>query len=249
MKNRTFIGIICIVLAVLTTFVVSPMVNRMSEGKTEVVRFVKDLSQGAQITEDDIETVDLVKSSLPESFIADSSEVIGKFAKSDLYTGDIATDAKLTADANASVNILNALSEDKVAMSVTIASFAGGLSGKLKNGDIISFYVTDEDERTSIPQTLKYVRVITTTTAGGVDENDVQPNDDGTFELPTTITVLVSVAQAQELAHYEENATMHVALVYRGNEETAQQFLAQQDEILKSTAAETPTENGGNENG
>ena len=30
---------------------------------------------------------------------------------------------------------------------------------------------------------------------------------------------------------------MHVALVYRGNEETAQQFLAQQDEILKSTAA------------
>lgn len=44
MKNRTFIGLICIVLAVLTTFVVSPMVNRMSEGKTEVVRFVRDLS-------------------------------------------------------------------------------------------------------------------------------------------------------------------------------------------------------------
>ncbi len=249
MKNRTFIGLICIVLAVLTTFVVSPMVNRMSEGKTEVVRFVKDLSQGAQITEDDIEVVNLVKSSLPEAFIADSSEVIGKFAKSDLYAGDIAMEAKLTADANASVNVLNALSGDKVAMSVSIASFAGGLSGKLRNGDIISFYVTDDDDQTTIPETLKYVRVITTTTAGGVDENDVQPNEDGTFELPTTITVLVSVAQAQELANYEEIATMHVALVYRGNDEIAQQFLDKQEEILSVAAATEPTEEGGEANG
>ena len=249
MKNRTFIGLICIVLAVLTTFVVSPMVNRMSEGKTEVVRFVKDLSQGAQITEDDIEVVNLVKSSLPEVFIADSSEVIGKFAKSDLYAGDIAMEAKLTADANASVNVLNALSGDKVAMSVSIASFAGGLSGKLRNGDIISFYVTDDDDQTTIPETLKYVRVITTTTAGGVDENDVQPNEDGTFELPTTITVLVSVAQAQELANYEEIATMHVALVYRGNDEIAQQFLDKQEEILSVAAATEPTEEGGEANG
>lgn len=249
MKNRTFIGLICIVLAVLTTFVVSPMVNRMSEGKTEVVRFVKDLSQGAQITEDDIEVVNLVKSSLPEAFIADSSEVIGKFAKSDLYAGDIAMEAKLTSDANASVNVLNALSGDKVAMSVSIASFAGGLSGKLRNGDIISFYVTDDDDQTTIPETLKYVRVITTTTAGGVDENDVQPNEDGTFELPTTITVLVSVAQAQELANYEEIATMHVALVYRGNDEIAQQFLDKQEEILSVAAATEPTEEGGEANG
>lgn len=249
MKNRTFIGLICIVMAVVTTFVVSPMVNRMSEGKTEVVRFVKDISQGAQITEDDIEVVNLVKSSLPESFIAETGEVVGKFAKSDLYAGDVAMEAKLTADANASVNILNALSGDKVAMSVSIASFAGGLSGKLRNGDIISFYVTDDDDRTTIPETLKYVRVITTTTAGGVDENDVQPNEDGTFELPTTITVLVSVSQAQELANYEENATMHVALVYRGNEETAQQFLAQQDEVLSDVAVTHPNEDGGETNG
>ena len=242
MKNRTFIGLICIVMAVVTTFVVSPMVNRMSEGKTEVVRFVKDISQGAQITEDDIEVVNLVKSSLPESFIAETGEVVGKFAKSDLYAGDVAMEAKLTADANASVNILNALSGDKVAMSVSIASFAGGLSGKLRNGDIISFYVTDDDDRTTIPETLKYVRVITTTTAGGVDENDVQPNEDGTFELPTTITVLVSVSQAQELANYEENATMHVALVYRGNE-------AQQDEVLSDVAVTHPNEDGGETNG
>ena len=77
MKNRTFIGVICIVLAVLTTFVVSPMVNKMSEGKAAVVRFTKDIAQGAQITEDDIEVVNLTKSSLPENFIPDKTAVIG----------------------------------------------------------------------------------------------------------------------------------------------------------------------------
>ena len=242
MKNRTFIGVICIVLAVLTTFVVSPMVNKMSEGKAAVVRFTKDILQGAQITEDDIEVVNLVKSSLPENFLSDKAAVIGMFANADLYKGDIATDAKLTADANASINILGALTGDKVAMSVTIASFARGLSAKLQNGDIVSIYVTDKEGNTTIPASLKYVRVITTTTAGGVDENEVEPNEDGTFDLPTTITVLVSVAQAQELANYEENAKMHVALVYRGDEETAQQFLDKQDKYLKENA-------GGEQNG
>ena len=242
MKNRTFIGVICIVLAVLTTFVVSPMVNKMSEGKAAVVRFTKDIAQGAQITEDDIEVVNLAKSSLPENFIPDKTSVIGMFANAELYKGDIATDAKLTADANASINILGALTGDKVAMSVTIASFARGLSAKLQNGDIVSFYVTDKEGNTTIPASLKYVRVITTTTAGGVDENEVEPNEDGTFDLPTTITVLVSVSQAQELANYEENAKMHVALVYRGDEETAKKFLDKQDQYLKNNA-------GGEQNG
>ncbi len=33
MKNRTLIGIVCIVLAVAVTFLVSPLVNRISEQK------------------------------------------------------------------------------------------------------------------------------------------------------------------------------------------------------------------------
>lgn len=141
MKNRTFIGIICIVLAVLTTFVVSPMVNKMSEGKAEIVRFTKNVPQGAQITENDIEVVNIAKNSIPEGASSDKKNVIGMYANSELYKGDIATGAKLTADAKASVNILNSLSGDKVAMSITITSFARGLSAKLQNGDIYDYFM------------------------------------------------------------------------------------------------------------
>ena len=238
MKNRTLIGLLCIVLAVLTTFVVSPMVNRMSEGKTETVRFTKDLSQGAQISDADVEVAKLTRSSLPQGFLAKKSDVVGKFANADLYQGDIATEKKLTTDANNSVNILNALSGSKVAMSITIKSLANGLSAKLQGGDIISIYVTDKDNKTTVPTTLKYVKVITTTTAGGVDETDVVENEDGTKALPTTVTVLVTVRQAQQLANFEKNATMHVALVYRGEEKTADKFIAKQDKYLKNLETE-----------
>ncbi len=233
MKNRTVIGIICIILAVAITFGISPMVNKMTEGKTEVITFSKKLSKGAQITEEDIAVTSLLKSGLPDGVIKDKSVVIGKYTNSDVYKGDVATVAKLTDDANASDNILSALNGDKVAMSITIKSFAGGLSGKIQNGDIVSIYVAEKDKESAVPPELKYVKVITTTTSGGVDENEVVPNEDGTFDLPTTITVLVTVKQAQLLADYEKNATMHVALVYRGNNKTAEKFIRTQDKYLK----------------
>ena len=238
MKNRTLIGLLWIVLAGLTTFVVSPMVNKMSEGKTDAVRFTKDISQGAQITEKDVEVAKLTRSSLPQGFLAKKADVVGKYANADLYQGDIATAKKLTTDANNTVNVLNALTGSKVAMSITIKSFAGGLSAKLQGGDIISIYVTDKDNKTTVPATLKYVKVITTTTAGGVDETDVVENEDGTKALPTTVTVLVTVRQAQQLASFEKNATMHVALVYRGEEKTADKFIAKQDKYLKNLETE-----------
>lgn len=242
MKNRTVIGIVCIVLAVAVTFVVSPLVNKISDQKTEVVRFTADVGHGVKITEDHIELAEISNSALPDKPLKTKDAVIGKYATADLFKGDIATESKVTDNANTANDIMASLKGDKIAMSITINSFAGGLSGKLENGDIVSIYVTDKDEVTEVPAALKYVKVITTTTSGGIDENDVIENEDGSFELPTTITVLVTVEQAKILANYEENAVMHVALVYRGDDATADKFLKVQDEYLEKakTTKEEP---------
>lgn len=242
MKNRTVIGIVCIVLAVAVTFVVSPLVNKISDQKTEVVRFTADVGHGVKITEDHIELAEISNSALPDKPLKTKDAVIGKYATADLFKGDIATESKVTDNANTANDIMASLKGDKIAMSITINSFAGGLSGKLENGDIVSIYVTDKDNVTEVPAALKYVKVITTTTSGGIDENDVIENEDGSFELPTTITVLVTVEQAKILANYEENAVMHVALVYRGDDVTADKFLKVQDEYLEKakTTKEEP---------
>lgn len=244
MKNRTAIGIVCIILAVAVTFVVSPLVNNISDKKTEVVRFTADVSHGTEIKDTDIELVEISNSALPEKVIKDKNAVVGKYATTDIFKGDFATESKVTDNANTASDIMASLKGDKVAMSITINSFAGGLSGKLENGDIVSIYVTNKDDETENPAALKYVRVITTTTSGGIDENDVVENEDGSFELPTTITVLVSVEQAKILANYEESATMHVALVYRGDDATANKFLKAQDDYFAKKNVSEDDKNG-----
>lgn len=245
MKNRTVIGIVCIILAVAVTFVVSPLVNKISDQKTEVIRFTADVGHGVKITDEHIELVEISNSALPDKTIKSKEAVVGKYATADLFKGDIATESKVTDNANTANDIMASLKGDKIAMSITINSFAGGLSGKLENGDIVSIYVTNKDEVTEVPASLKYVKVITTTTSGGIDENDVIQNEDGSFELPTTITVLVTVEQAKILANYEENAVMHVALVYRGDDATSEKFLKVQDEYLeKAKVNKEETKNG-----
>ena len=58
-------------------------------------------------------------------------------------------------------------------MSITIKSFATGLSGKLQSGDIVSVVAPDfkKQGQTVIPPELKYVEVIGVTASSGYDAN------------------------------------------------------------------------------
>lgn len=231
--NRTMIGIICMIIAVAITFLVAPFVNRISEDTTTVLRLSQDVKQGMQITAEQLETVKVKTDTISKNVLRTQTEIIGKYAASNLYSGDYLTLAKLSGEADTAEDIFMALDGTKVAVSITIDSFAAGLSGKLRNGDIISILVTDkEHKKTEIPGELTYVKVITTTTAGGVDNTSIVKNEDGSYELPSTVTVLVNTAQAKLLAQYEEDTVLQVALVYRGDKATADQFLQKQSEFF-----------------
>ena len=83
------------------------------------------------------------------------------------------------------------------------------------------------------------MKVVTTTTADGIDKNEIIKNDDGSFELPSTITVLANNEQAKLLAEYEGTTNIHVALVYRGDKDTANKFLNIQNDYFKTSGGAT----------
>lgn len=230
MKNRTIIGIVCMVLAVAITFLIAPLVNNIASDTTSVIRISNNLKQGAQITEADVEEVKVKTDTMPKNIILKKKDVVGKYAASNLYSGDYFTTAKISGEANTADDVFATLDGNKMAVSLTIDTFAAGLSAKLQNGDIISIIVTPKNAAESnIPDELKYVKVITTTTSGGIDKDLIVKNEDGSYELPSTITVLVNEKQAKLLAHYEGNADMQAALIYRGDKNTANKFLTKQD--------------------
>ena len=95
MKNRTVIGVICMVLAVVITFAVAPLVNRLTSGISEVVRLSTDVKQGVQITAEHLETVKVKTDTIPEGAVTDPNEIIGKYADVE-HKCDKITDIDLT---------------------------------------------------------------------------------------------------------------------------------------------------------
>ena len=250
MKNRTIIGIICMIAAVAITFAAGPLVNRMTADTTTILRLTEDVNQGAQLTEDHLEEVKINTAALSPGILTDKEQIVGKYAVSNLYAGDYLTDDKISDNADSAEDIFASLDGSKIAVSVPIATFAAGLSGKLQNGDIISLIFVEQDtNETLIPDQLQYVKVITATTAGGIDKEDIIKNEDGSFEIPSTVTVLANNEQALLLAKYEAEGTIQAALVFRGEKEKADEFLAKQDAIFSSPAPAQPQNSGGGSNG
>ena len=242
-RNRTVIGVLCILLALIICFGVTPLFSRSASEKTEIVRVTKDIKEGDEITAEMIQTVEVGAYNLPQNLMADKKEVVGKYATADLAAGDYILSSKLSAVPAAENAYLYNLDGKKQAISVTIKSFATGLSGKLESGDIVTVIVADYQGKgeTAIPPELQYVEVISVTASSGYDANTGEVVDEK--ELPSTVTLLVTTEQAKVLAELEQDSELHLALVYRGTPENAAKFIAAQDALIEELYAEPEPEN------
>lgn len=242
-RNRTVIGVLCILLALIICFGVTPLFSRSASEKTEIVRVTKDIKEGDEITAEMVQTVEVGAYNLLQNLMTDKKEVVGKYATADLAAGDYILSSKLSAVPAAENAYLYNLDGKKQAISVTIKSFATGLSGKLESGDIVTVIVADYQGKgeTAIPPELQYVEVISVTASSGYDANTGEVVDEK--ELPSTVTLLVTTEQAKVLAELEQDSELHLALVYRGTPENAAKFIAAQDALIEELYAEPEPEN------
>lgn len=242
-RNRTVIGVLCILLALVICFGVTPLFSRSASEKAKIVRVIADVNKGDQITDDMVQTVEVGAFNLPIDIMTEKKEVIGKYATADLKVGDYILASKLAIEPAAENAYLYNLDGSKQAISVTIKSFATGLSGKLKSGDVVTVIVANYKGRgeTVIPAELQYVEVISVTASSGYDANTGKAMEDKK-ELPSTVTLLVTVEQAKVLAELEQDSELHLALVYRGTPENAAKFIEAQDALIEELYAEPEEE-------
>jgi len=255
LKNRTTVGILCIVLSLVVCFGITPLFNQSISQKIEIVRVAKEIKQGDEITKDMVQTIEVGSYNLPENIIKTKETVIGTFAKADFAVGDYILNTKVSKTPAYENAYLYNLDGTKQAISLTLKTFAGGLSGKLQSGDIVSVIAPDFREQglTVIPPELKYVEVISVTAPSGYDANTgEQTNSDDDRELPSTVTLLVTPEQGNILAELEAEGKSHLSLVFRGENKQAQEFIAIQEEVINKlhhpelavepTSAELPVE-------
>ena len=168
-KKRTLLGVFCVVLALVVAFVLAPMLYQRQTEMVPVVQMAGNVSQGTVLAEENLELVEIPAANVPQGALTEKAQAVGQFTTAGLFAGDVVTAAKVTQESMQADDVLATLDGSKVAVSITIDSFAAGLSGKLKNGDVISLIVTgNHGLEATVPQSLQYVQVITTTTSAGV---------------------------------------------------------------------------------
>ena len=240
LKNRVVIGVACIVLFLIICFAVTPLFNQTISEKTEIVRVVKEIRLGEEITPDMVKSVEVGAYNLPEDVVKNTDTAIGKFASADLVPGDYIIASKIAEEPAAENAYLYNLNGEKQAIAVSVKSFANGLSGKLQSGDIVSVIAPDFKKQgvTVIPPELQYVEVIAVTANSGADANTGELSEDGEDrELPDTVTLLVTPEQSMILAELEADGDIHLSLVFRGEQKQVAEFIAAQETVLSELYA------------
>ena len=227
LKNRTVLGLICIVLSLIICFGLTPLFNSAVQSQVEIVRMARDVKQGEMISADMVTAVKVGGYNLPANVIRQKENAVGRYAKIDMQSGDYILSGKLSDMPLAEFAYLHELDGSREAISITIKSFAAGLSGKLEAGDIVSIIASDVGDfrmTIALPE-LRYVKVLAVTDSKGNDKGDDS-------ELPSTITLLVVPAQALILAELEVTGKIHCTLAYRGPQENRDKFLRIQEDFF-----------------
>ncbi len=247
-KNRTVLGIFCIAVSLLICFAITPLVNAGLSKKVAIVRFNQMVQEGEQITKNMVDVVEVGNHNLPENVVRNLADVEGKYLTATVYAGDYILTDKISEEPSAENKYLYNLNGEKQAMSITINTFAEGLSGKLKSGDIVSVIAPDYlgSGETVIPAELKYVEVIAVTAKSGYDANtEEQRTEEEEKELPSTVTILVRPEQSRLLARLEAEGEIHLSLVFRGEAEKTLEFIKAQDQVLDEMKAEEEADTQG----
>ncbi|MDF1616170.1 Flp pilus assembly protein CpaB [Petrocella sp. FN5] len=247
LRNRTVLGIASIVLSLIICFGLTPLFNQVISEKVSVARITENIQKGDLITSKMIETVEIGGYNLPDTVLRQEENIVGNYALTELHAGDYILNSKISSKPLANYEYLTDFDGSERAISVSIKSFAAGMSGKLEPGDIVTVMVSDfgDMRETVSPAELQYVEVLAVTAGTGLDTDEYEIDQEAIEkdkELPATVTLKVSDKQAKLLAEMEAKGKIHIVFVYRGEKENADKFLDEQKLILSESEDEAKAE-------
>lgn len=196
LRNKFFIGIVCIILGLVIGFVAIPQVqNKGTTDLVQAVRLKQDVLKGDEITEEKVETITISQKLIPAGTANSLSSFPSRFAVSQLYAGDFLTAGKL-ANAQSTQDVMAlATAKGMKVISITLPSLASGVSGQLQPGDVVTVLshiknntVDQSDTLNPQSETLDDVATDTTDTSAGImPSTDIPSAASETTMVPETL--------------------------------------------------------------
>lgn len=241
-RSKGFAGATCIIAGLICAFVISPLLQTKASKTTEVLTLTQDVSVGTKITEDMLKMEERGKLNLPANVLRSVTDAIGKYVSVAGTLGDVLTSYRISDSVISDDPELVALPVGKLAISASLASLEQSVSGKLRAGDIIQLFAVEEAQDNvgryasrAVPE-LQRVEVLSVTniSAQNIVTGDQTPDTD---RQVATIVLAVNVDQANILAGLAHSATLHAALVTRGDAKSSAAALQQQEDYFTEVAA------------
>ena len=226
-NKRIIIGAGCAAVSVILCFVVAPIIANASSGLVNVVVANEFIRKGDVISPDSLKIVSINKNALPEGYVKEIKDVQLKYASCDIYPMDVITLGKVQTHFNDKNSILSSLGEF-TAYSLRLSNLSDYVAGHIETGDVVSIVIDTPSGTGVIPPSLRYVKVITTTSSDGKDKTG---SEEGF--LPANVTLLLTEDQAVELFSYSETRDISLILRAKSGTESAEVFLSEQYEYLK----------------
>lgn len=199
-KNRTIIGIICILLAFAVLLVALPLINTFSDKKVTIVRPKVEISQGHQILPEELEEIDVKVYNLPDDALHSIGEVQYKFATCNIKPGDYIFSSKISESAATFNDVVYSLKNNETML--TISAKNDALARYLENGDVIELLFDGnlkENGKDLIVSykldAIRFVRIIALF-ANGVPREKRTVDESGTYAPPDEIGIVVTIDQA-----------------------------------------------------
>lgn len=180
-RNKILVGLICIVLGLAIGFIAIPKLKgKDSLKQVQAIRIKQTVPEGALITDEMVESIEVNPALIPAEAITDLTQVTNRYSKVPIFAGDYLTSDKLTDELTAMDPMAVATSKGLKVVSITLPSLAAGVSGQLKPGDIVTIMASE-----------KQVLVDQTQTLNPKEQNQATSSSAETYLDPATIKTQV----------------------------------------------------------
>ena len=234
--RRTLISAaVAFVLFVALTVIQGSILNQ--EKKDTVYQVIKDIAINTRITEENFNEYFKLKevqiSLIPNNYITEKSQIIGKYIKREYKVNDIVTTAGVR---DVEKEYKDGI-ENPIEISFDISSLGSGVAGTLREGDFINIYGISRGEGDSaggyiLNKELTFEKVYIAAAFDG-SGNRIKTLDISDSNTVTMLTLIISEKDAAKFTEMLSNCQIHVAKIIYELEENKETSSIEQDTIVK----------------
>ncbi len=224
-KSKTFIGIICLLLAAVIAFLLLPRFYAARSTVRSVVRVSKDVPAGTMLTADMLSTAEVGAYGLSEKTVANVGDAVGFVALDNLYAGEYLWSDRIATAEDYKAKLsekTKGLSGSNCLVTIEFPTASAGIASVLRAGNIVDVYehVEGEDRATLVSKCLSglYVYDVLNQKLESLDELDrkraeavIEEDTDYDF-IPKYVVFRCSQTQAETLIRLEKMDAFHLTL-------------------------------------